>query len=276
MTGILFSKITHCILKPLFLFGGCILFMIGLSLNSEAAKNELQGTFFESTRLIYPEDALHGKSIVLNNNSDKDFLLQAYVSHIDVETGLPTLPSKEFLVTPPLMHLGAHQIQNLRLLRTAGDFPTDRESVFFLTARLIPNERTDSEKNISASHTVVKFLTSLTVKVFWRPHGLDKPNAVEDSAGKLKADIVGNTLILKNPTPYYVTLRTLSIGGSDVQANELMHMVPPYGTQRYSLPIGTKRSSVTPVTWTAIKENGFDTISYSTHVNAQQISSDIK
>lgn len=253
-----------------------LLFMLGIPTETNASKNELQGTFFESTRIIYSEDAVHGKSIVLNNNSNKDFLLQAYVSQLDLATGLPTLPIKEFLVTPPVRHLGANETQTLRLLRTGGAFPTDRESVFFLTARLIPNESSDAKQNISDSHAIVKFLTSLSVKVFWRPHGLDKPNAVEDAAGQLKAEIIGNMLSLKNPTPYYITLRTLSIGGADMPTHELMHMVPPFGKQNYILPKGVKRTAAIPVIWTAIKENGFDTTPYFISLDASKTIPDFK
>lgn len=265
------SALIQRIMRPLVLFGSGLLFLLSTFPYAEAAKNELQGTFFVSTRLIYPEDARQGKSIVLNNNSDKDFLLQAYVSQPDTVTSLPTLPGKEFLVTPPLVHLPAHQTQTLRLLRTGGDFPTDRESVFFLTARLIPNEGGEREKNASGSPAVVKYLTALSVKGFWRPQGLDKPNAVEEAAGKLTAKIMGDVLSLKNPTPYYVTLRTLSIGGANVPTSELVHLIPPFGIQSYRLPTGMKRTAVIPVVWTAIKENGFDTAPYLSPVDTREI-----
>lgn len=244
--------------------------------SAKASKNELQGTFFESTRLIYKEGDVNGKSIVLNNNSDKVFLLQAYVSNLDVDSGLPTSPIKEFIATPPLSNLGANQTQTLRVLRTGGVLPTNRESVLILTARLIPNEISDAQEVTSDSQTIVKFLTSLSVKVFWRPHGLDKPNAVQDSAGKLKAEIVENMLILKNPTPYYITLRSLSIDGYDVPAQELVHMVPPFGSQKYLFPKDIKLTSAIPVIWTAIKENGFDTTPYFISVEPSNTISDIK
>ncbi|MGJ3449122.1 fimbrial biogenesis chaperone, partial [Enterobacter sp. PTB] len=74
---------------------------------------------------------------------------------------------------------------------------------------------------------VMKSVSALSVKVFWRPAGLDKPNAVEDAAGKLKAAVRGDTLTLTNPTPYWVTFRSLTIGGVDMSSAELVHMVPP-------------------------------------------------
>ncbi|ULH10498.1 molecular chaperone [Serratia marcescens] len=241
------------------LCGFGLLLVVGMVPYGQAAGNELKGTYFESTRVIYPEEARQGKSIVLNNNSDKDFLLRAYVSLANVTTGLPEHPTRDFLVTPPLARLGAHQTRALRLLRTGGQFPTDRESVFFLTASLIPNEGADTKKPASDNQAVVKFLTAVSVKVFWRPNGLDKPNAVEEAAGKLKGAIIGNVLTLSNPTPYYVTLRSLSVGGADVPATDLVRLVPPLGQQDYPVPAGAKRASVIPVIWTAIKESGFDT-----------------
>lgn len=226
----------------------------------QAARNELNGTFFTSTRVIYPETARQGQSVVLNNNDDHHFLLQAFISPLDVQTGLLGAPTQDFLVTPPLSRLGAHQTHTLRILRIGGNFPADRESVFFLTARLIPSEAPPDEKRQPQSRgAVVKYLTALSIKVFWRPKGLDKLNAVEEAAGKLKAAIQGDVLTLTNPTPYYITLRTLSIGGADVPTTQLVRMVPPLSNQTWTLPAGTRRASVIPVIWTAIKESGFDT-----------------
>ncbi|MFZ4170073.1 molecular chaperone [Enterobacter ludwigii] len=227
---------------------------------AQAVRDVLKGTYFETTRLIYPEGAMQGKSIVLNNNSDGEFLLQSYISPRDATTGLPGEPTRDFLVTPPLVRLGAHQTRTLRVLRTGGDFPADRESVFFLTARLIPGEDAPGGKPKAQTGVVMKSVSALSVKVFWRPAGLDKPNAVEDAAGKLKAAVRGDTLTLTNPTPYWVTFRSLTIGGVDMSSAELVHMVPPLGSQQWTVPKGAKRAGgVIPLTWTAIKENGFDT-----------------
>lgn len=230
---------------------------------AQAARDVLKGTYFETTRLIYPEGAMQGKSIVLNNNSDSDFLLQSYISPRDAATGLPGKSTRDFLVTPPLVRLAAHQTRTLRVLRTGGDFPTDRESVFFLTARLIPAEDAPGGKPGAHNGVVMKYVSALSVKVFWRPAGLDKPNAVEDAASKLKAVVRGDTLTLTNPTPYWLTFRTLTIGGVSVPSSDLLRMVPPLGSQQWILPGGVKRTAgVIPLTWTAIKENGFDTQSF--------------
>lgn len=227
---------------------------------AQAARDALKGTYFENTRLIYQEGALQGKSIVLNNNSDSEFLLQSYISPRDAATGLPGTSTRDFLVTPPLVRLAAHQTRTLRVLRTGGDFPTDRESVFFLTARLIPGEDAPGGKPKAQDGVVMKYVSALSVKLFWRPAGLDKPNAVEETAGKLKAAVHGDTLTLTNPTPYWVTFRTLTIGGVDVPSTDLVRMVPPLGSQQWTLPKGVKRTAgVIPLTWIAIKENGFDT-----------------
>jgi fimbrial chaperone protein len=267
MTWLSMMKITTTNIQTRFsaarAVGLCLLLgLAGTSLPSQA-RDILKGTYFESTRVIYPEEAMRGKSVVLNNNSDNDFLLQSFVSPRDATTGLPGKPAQDFLVTPPLVRLGAHQTRTLRLLRTGGDFPQDRESVFLLTASLIPSEEAPEKQKQRQPAAVVKYVSALSVKVFWRPAGLDKPNAVEEAAGKLTSAIHGDTLTLTNPTPYWITFRTLTIGGASVPAEELVRMVPPKGTQHWTLPGAAKRSpSVIPVTWTAIKENGFDTQPY--------------
>lgn len=243
-----------------------LMLTVSLIQPTQAALDELKGTFFESTRVIYPETARQGKSIVMSNNDDRNYLLQVYLSSINTD-GLPDVPTRDFLVTPPIARLNAHQSITLRVLRVGGHLPTDRESVFYLNAILIPSEVPPDAKN-DLPDAKVKYRTGLAIKVFWRPSWLDKSNAVEEAAGKLTGVIRGNVLTLSNPTPYYVTLRTLSIGGVYVPAAEVVRMIPPLGSQHWSLPSGTERTATIPVLWTAVKENGFDTTPFFTPVAA--------
>lgn len=57
----------------------------------------------------------------------------------------------------------------------------------------------------------------------------------------------GNELVVKNPTPYYVTFATLKVGGQDIKEPG---MVVPRGELR----IKTNRSG--PIEWQAINDYG--------------------
>jgi fimbrial chaperone protein len=230
--------------------------MLGNWVDAQAAVNELKGTYFESTRVIYPEEARQGESIVLNNNSDKDFLAQAYIADARPDNGALAGVSGDFIVTPPLNRLDRHETLALRVLRTGGQLPADRESLFYLTVSLIPSESAPAAQD---KNNKVKFLTALAVKVFWRPQALVKKDAVVYAAGKLKASISGKELVLSNPSPYWITLRTLSVGGASVRPEELARMIPPRGEQRWTLPVGMRQEKMVPVVWKAITENGYDT-----------------
>ncbi|MCW1829950.1 molecular chaperone [Enterobacter asburiae] len=234
--------------------------------NAGAVVANLSGVYFESSRLIYPEKSHRGVTVILNNNTDNAFLLQAYLSESARNNGTPGKQVKDFIVTPPLRKLAPHDKVPVRVMRTGGSLPSDRESVLYLTARMIPSGQ-QSDKQYSESDTQgasLNIISSLSVKVFWRPEGLEKNEAVEKAAARLSAIVSDKTVTLSNPTPYYITLRTLSVGGVFVEPGGLANMIPPFGKQDYLLPEGVKRTVQIPVSWTAIKESGYDTDPYVT------------
>lgn len=65
----------------------------------------------------------------------------------------------------------------------------------------------------------------------------------------------GNTLTARNPTLYWLTFSRLSVGGVALEKSALRRMVPPFGSQRYTLPVVAAGN----VTWQLIDEDGWDT-----------------
>lgn len=72
----------------------------------------------------------------------------------------------------------------------------------------------------------------------------------------------GDTLIAKNPTPFYVSFGELAVGGKSVPVKEtkttpgaISMMVAPFSEQRFALPASAKGA----VTWTAINDFGGQT-----------------
>lgn len=237
----------------------CLFLLLPFSVTAQASKDELKGTYFESTRVIYDEGSRQGESIVLNNNGADNFLVQAYIVDAKPDTGMVALPSKDFIVTPPLNRVGAHQTLPLRVLRTGGQFPEDRESLFYLTVRLIPTGSAPSPEDKGIQ---IKYLSALAIKVFYRPHKLASSGSyggVREAVKKLKVSVSGKELVMNNPTPYWITLRTLSVGETPVSAVSLTRMIPPFGQQRWALPAMKNHAPTALVKWTAITETGFDT-----------------
>ncbi|MDE5307192.1 hypothetical protein PY546_12220 [Providencia stuartii] len=67
-----------------------------------------------------------------------------------------------------------------------------------------------------------------------------------------------DSLVVKNPTPYYVTFYSIKVGNQDVDSLSLFEMVPPMGQQRYPLPENIKGE----LEWSLIDQDGGVTQQY--------------
>lgn len=68
------------------------------------------------------------------------------------------------MVTPPLFRLGAGQENNLRILRTGGNLPEDRESLYWMNIKSIPST-TEKQDNVNTLQIAVK----TRIKLIYRP-----------------------------------------------------------------------------------------------------------
>lgn len=210
-----------------------------------------QGIAFHVLRVIYPESEKQGVTLTARNNSPAPYLMQSRVRPVDPATGGVDLTSPErqgmpFIVTPPLSRLEANGELTLRIRRSDVALPADRESVFFISMKALPALAPEGQKMVM---TVVSNL-----KLFYRPSGLVK-RAVAEMAPKLTFLREGKILTAYNPTPYWMTFSRLSVGGVAMDKSALRMMVPPFGSQRYALPV----AAVGKVTWQLIDEDGWDT-----------------
>lgn len=147
-----------------------------------------------------------------------------------------------FIVTPPLFRINPGEENMLRIVRTGGSLPQDRESVFWLNVKSIP-ATDDSKPRTNVLQVVVKS----RLKLFYRPAGLE--GQPETAYHQLSVARSGNRLTLSNPTPYYVTLFTLKVDGQEIKEAD---MVPPKGSANFTLP----SASVSTVAWQAISDYG--------------------
>ncbi|OCQ54170.1 putative fimbrial chaperone protein ElfD precursor [Photorhabdus australis subsp. thailandensis] len=222
------------------------------------AEESLDGVLYiNDARVIYFESFNNGVPSTFINNSDSNYLIQSTVRELDPATGLPLDAKAPFIVIPPIARVDAHERQVLKILRTGGDFPKDRESLFFLNVRMLP-----SEKPLSASKGFsgkVKMTTALAVKVFYRPEGLPK-EGVAGAVKQLSASVKESVVTLTNPSPFWLTLQALQVNSFAVPDQDLFRMVPPFGQQSWSLPVGkVLLGNHVTVSWRAIGEFGLST-----------------
>lgn len=194
------------------------------------------GIVIGGTRVIYDGDKKETAASVRNPEKSGVYLVQSWV-----DSGEPG-DKTPFIVTPPLFRINPGEENMLRIVRTGGSLPQDRESVFWLNVKSIP-ATDDSKPRTNVLQVVVKS----RLKLFYRPAGLE--GQPETAYHQLSVARSGNRLTLSNPTPYYVTLFTLKVDGQEIKEAD---MVPPKGSANFTLP----SASVSTVAWQAISDYG--------------------
>ncbi|OXL38355.1 MULTISPECIES: fimbrial biogenesis chaperone [Enterobacter] len=203
------------------------------------------GISLGSTRVIYTEKS-PGATVRVINTSKSAYLIQSWIDNFRGEGGWEkeaTLPVGVFVVTPPLFRLDTGE-NNILIRRAGGNLPADRESVFSLSVKLVPQSGKPAPES-----NYVQFAFANTIKLFWRPKGLkgEPSEAYKLLTFRRKSDL----LEAVNPTEYHITIKTLKIGGVNVD-NPDYRMVPPKGTQTWKIP----DSANGIVTYTTINDFG--------------------
>ncbi|KVD78000.1 hypothetical protein WS62_29685 [Burkholderia sp. ABCPW 14] len=194
------------------------------------------GISIRGTRIIYPENSRQ-QSLSVNNSSATDsFLVQSWVEDASGHK------SNNFVVTPPLYLSGPHNENTLRLVRAGGDLPQDKESLYYFVAKAIPSFDEKTEK----AGNVLRVAAASRIKLFVRPSNL-KPSP-DQAPSLLEFRRADGRLDISNPTPYYITLVNIKIGG--VELKDIM--VAPKDHNSEALP----RASGSTITFHVINDYG--------------------
>lgn len=205
------------------------------------------GITLSNTRVIYPGDTRNGITYTLTNNTPRPYLLQSRVlpygdSRPEDETG--ETEKMPFIVLPPLTRFEPDTALALRIRLTQNALPQDRESVFTLALNAIPAQSETGEQ------TRLIMSTQNNLKLFYRPAGLPPADEAE-LAEQLVFRRNGNTLTVKNPSPFYITFSSLSAGNTDIDLRNA-RMVAPFSEQSWPLPAGAAGD----LRWQLITDDG--------------------
>jgi chaperone protein EcpD len=209
------------------------------------------------TRVVFP--AQDGEVTVrLTNDNAHPALVEAWIDNGDPKS-TPDKVSVPFLITPPLFRMEAHKDQNLRIISTPAQLPTDRESLFWLNVLEIPPKPSAQE---AAGKNLLQFAIRSRLKLFYRPAHLpgDAQAAPGQVSWKAVADGQGYALEVHNPTPYHVTIvkLTLDAGGKSYSAEP--GMVDPLGTLRLKVKgLTTAPPAGSPVAYDIVNDYGATT-----------------
>ncbi|EFC55635.1 fimbrial biogenesis chaperone [Enterobacter cancerogenus] len=205
------------------------------------------GVIINGTRLIY-QGGKKESSIGISNPDATDYLVQSWA-----DSGGKNLAKAPFLITPPLFRLDAKEDNVLRVVRTGGNLPEDRESLFWLNIKAIP-----SSKRVEGVNTL-QIAINTRIKLLYRPESVKgKP---EDVADKLEWHREGNDLVVNNPTPFYMNFQSVTLNGHKI--DKAGWAVPETQTH-IALPAHTGGSNVT---WSIITDYGSISKSWSTSVH---------
>lgn len=204
-------------------------------------------SFVEQTRLIFNAPAL-SVSFPIHNNTNQKYLVKSSI--LNVENNLPADPNNKFLVLPEITVLTPGKKHLLQVTKITGDFPTDRESVFFLNGYFVPESKIEAKDD-----SFLNLAFSVNVKMFYRPLSIVDDNAIEKASERLIFEPINGTKVnVKNPTPYYLTFGKLVVNGVELVSGELRKMLKPYGSEIYKIEFPIKKA--TEVSWTLIDEYG--------------------
>ncbi|EML2066296.1 molecular chaperone [Enterobacter asburiae] len=199
------------------------------------------GVIVGATRVIY--NGGHKETFLSVKNPDKyPYLIQAWSDAAGVKGDDKSAPKSPFLVTPPVFRLDPGNENMLRIIRTGGNLPEDRESVYWMDIKSIP-------ATVKGDKNVLQISVKTRIKLFYRPEKVGEPTM--DDYKKLQFRKNGGNIHVDNPTPYYITFYSMNISGANIDTSNIM--VPPKGSAEYKT---TPSSSGNTVSWKIINDYG--------------------
>lgn len=152
------------------------------------------------TRFIYDEGRKN-ISLEVSNGADNTYGGQIWVDNT-------SQPSSEvyFAPAPSFFKVAGKEKQIVRLLNINPNLPADRESLFWLNVQEIP-PAPEEGKNVLA------LALNTQVKLFFRP------KALKEGRDKAEQKLKINGTKLKNPTPYFFAITSVSVNGKKLKVS---------------------------------------------------------
>ncbi|WP_123726140.1 fimbria/pilus periplasmic chaperone [Pseudomonas protegens] len=201
----------------------CLLTVLLAASVTGYAAGAAAGVALGATRVIYPAEQKQVQLAVTNNEEKSTYLIQSWVENAAGQK------DGRFVITPPLFAMQGKKESTLRIIdATNKQLPQDRESLFWLNVKAIPS----MDKSKLSENTLQLAITS-RIKLYYRPAKLDLP--ADQAVNQLRFRRSANSLLLINPTPYFLTVTELRAGLQELE-NAL---VPPMGEVSVKLPLGS-------------------------------------
>ncbi|HFN1103961.1 TPA: molecular chaperone [Klebsiella variicola subsp. variicola] len=193
------------------------------------------GVTVGGTRLIY-DGSKKEASLSVTNSDSNPYLIQSWVEP-KTEGG----EKAPFIITPPLFRLEGNQQNVLRIVRTGGNLPENRESLYWMNIKSIP--ATTKKEGVNTLQIAVK----TRIKLIYRPKELvEGPESVTDKLTWHQSD---GKLTVTNPTPFIMNFQQVKVGSHEIQN---VTYVMPMSQASFTVPNGVAGK----VSWRLITDYG--------------------
>ncbi|OWO82168.1 hypothetical protein B5C26_11290 [Photorhabdus luminescens] len=217
-----------------------LLFWLGLGMTG-TEPSQAAGISLNKTRVIFSQGA-RAQTLTVVNTTSQAWLVQVRI------TGDQEKTAPAFVVTPPLFRLEANSQNSLRILPTFNrpPFPMDRESLGYVQMNAIPATQPVTDEPVRDQ---MSMSVGMRIKFFWRPHSL--PMLPEKAYGRLRFQSQPDGIKACNPTPYFLSLDSLTLDGQALDLNRYPSMIAPQDCVTYAGQEGKKS-----VSWSMINDYG--------------------
>lgn len=200
-----------------------------------ASTSAISGVEIGGTRVIY-DGRSNQASISVKNPDSKPYLIQSWVSKSDQNDD----NDSTFITTPPLFRLEPGTQNSVRMVLNGKNLPGDRESVYWLNIKSIPSSSPDAKNDLLIA-------VKSKMKLIYRPAELKGDPSL--AYQQLQFFNKNGTLMVKNPTPFSVSLFDVKINGKVIKKPT---MILPY----QDVPLTNAASPGSEVVWRVINDFG--------------------
>lgn len=171
----------------------------------------------DRTRVVFDGAQKSVSLNISNQNKQLPYLAQGWVEDKDGQKIQSPLT-----VLPPVQRIepGKPSQVKVQSLPTVKTLPQDRESLYYFNLREIPPK--------STKPNTLQIALQTRIKLFYRPAGIAIDKNAPPPQESLTLSRQGNSFMVNNPTPYYVTLvdADKSVNGSGIKGFEPMMIAP--------------------------------------------------
>lgn len=196
-----------------------------------------------ANRIIYNENKKEVFFRIKNESSSEPYLVQSWVSTYNNED-----TSKDFMVLPPLINLTPESVNDLRIMYSSNhELPKNRESIYSFNVLSIPAIKESNDAKVVLT-------TKLSMKLIYRPVGLNHEDA-RDAYKKLSGTKKGNSIVVSNPTPYYINIKDAEFNTGNIEWQHFLEkksIIEPFS----SIEIKSKSSNVKTISILVIDDYG--------------------